>query len=111
VSASQESTDATHNGSVDPDPASSPSPALDEYLDRVLVVGREHREIREVPYPAWPARVAAERARVADALGPAARRIDHWPDVNHYAEAKGPVVAAITIRTEAWADATGWTRG
>jgi GrpB-like predicted nucleotidyltransferase (UPF0157 family) len=213
VSASQESTDAAHNGPVDTDPAPSPNPALDEYLDRVLVGGREHRDIRVVPYdPAWPARFAAERARIAGALGPAARRIDHigstavpglaakpvidvlvavddpadedvavdplvgagyllrvreeghrmlrtpegdvhvhlwstgsdderrhllfrdwlrvdgddrsryervkralaerdWPDMNHYAEAKGPTVAAVMIRAEAWADATGWNWG
>jgi len=40
--------------------------------------GVEKRDIRVVPYdPDWPMRFEQERARIADALGPVARRIDH----------------------------------
>jgi GrpB-like predicted nucleotidyltransferase (UPF0157 family) len=48
------------------------------YLDRVLVGGRERRQIVIVDYdPAWPARFELERDRVARALGATARRIEH----------------------------------
>jgi GrpB-like predicted nucleotidyltransferase (UPF0157 family) len=44
----------------------------------VLIGGREKRAIVIADYdPAWPARCAAERARVAGALGPRALRIEH----------------------------------
>jgi len=43
-----------------------------------LIGGVEKRDIRVVPYdPDWPMRFEQERARIADALGPVARRIDH----------------------------------
>jgi GrpB-like predicted nucleotidyltransferase (UPF0157 family) len=43
-----------------------------------LVGGVEKRDIRIVDYdPAWPRRFARERERIAGALGPVARRIDH----------------------------------
>ena len=32
-----------------------------------------------------------------------------WPDMNTYAAAKGPLIAAITQRAEAWARSCGWT--
>ena len=32
-----------------------------------------------------------------------------WPSMNDYADAKGALIAEITARAEAWADATGWT--
>ncbi|MFD6135788.1 GrpB family protein [Isoptericola sp. NPDC056618] len=31
-----------------------------------------------------------------------------WPSMNHYADAKGGLIAEITARAEAWAAATGW---
>jgi GrpB-like predicted nucleotidyltransferase (UPF0157 family) len=47
-------------------------------LDRVLIGGLEKREIVIVDYDeGWPARFAAERARVRQALGDHARRIEH----------------------------------
>ncbi len=50
----------------------------DEYLDRVLVGGRERRRIVIADYdPAWPVRFDAERARVASALGDRALTIEH----------------------------------
>ncbi len=47
--------------------------------DRVeLIGGVERREIRIVDHdPAWPLRFGQERERIASALGPVARRIDH----------------------------------
>jgi GrpB-like predicted nucleotidyltransferase (UPF0157 family) len=43
-----------------------------------LIGGREKRAIQLVAYdPSWPRRFEQERARIADALGPIARRIDH----------------------------------
>ncbi|MGH3328156.1 MAG: GrpB family protein [Streptomycetales bacterium] len=51
---------------------------LDAYLDRVLVGGREKRDIVIHDYdPAWPERFRAERDRITAALGPLGRRIAH----------------------------------
>lgn len=51
---------------------------LDEELDRVLIGGREEREIRIEPYSdEWPRRFTTERDRIATALGETARRIEH----------------------------------
>ena len=50
----------------------------DAYLDRVLIGGRERREIVIADYdPAWPARFETERSRIAATLGPRALRIEH----------------------------------
>lgn len=62
---------------VDP-PGSGADGHLDRYLDAVLVGGRQPVPIEIVAYdPAWPRRFEAERARLAAALGPVARRIEH----------------------------------
>jgi GrpB-like predicted nucleotidyltransferase (UPF0157 family) len=51
---------------------------LDAYLDAVLIGGREETTIEIVDYtPSWAARFDAERRRIALALGPTARRIEH----------------------------------
>lgn len=51
---------------------------LDEYLDRVLIGGREERIIEIVDYdPQWPARYSVEREKISRALGAVARRIEH----------------------------------
>lgn len=52
---------------------------MDEaYLDRVLVGGRERREIVIAEYdPAWAKRFAEERGRLLAALGERALRIEH----------------------------------
>ncbi len=43
-----------------------------------LIGGRERRRIEVVPYRrSWPGRFEQERSRIAHALGPVARRIDH----------------------------------
>ncbi|MGO9751412.1 MAG: GrpB family protein [Solirubrobacteraceae bacterium] len=50
----------------------------DRVLDEVLIGGREQRQITIVEYTAsWPARFELERARVRDALGDRAIRIEH----------------------------------
>ena len=51
---------------------------LDEELDRVLIGGREERDIRIEPYSEkWPWRFTVERERIEIALGATARRIEH----------------------------------
>src|SRR4051812_13675182 len=51
---------------------------LDRRLDAALIGGRERREIVLAdPDPAWADRFALERARIADALGDRALRIEH----------------------------------
>ena len=65
----------------------------DAYLDRVLIGGRERREIVIAPYdPAWPERFAVERARVAAALGPRALRIEHIGSTSVPGLAAKPIV-------------------
>ena len=50
----------------------------DAYLDRVLIGGREKREVTIVDYdPAWPGKFEHERNRVRRALGPIALRVEH----------------------------------
>jgi GrpB-like predicted nucleotidyltransferase (UPF0157 family) len=50
----------------------------DEYLDQVLIGGREKREIVIADYDyAWPARFEHERERIRRALGATALRIEH----------------------------------
>ena len=34
---------------------------------------------------------------------------EDWPDMNAYAEAKGPLITEITARAEKWARRSGWT--
>jgi GrpB-like predicted nucleotidyltransferase (UPF0157 family) len=56
----------------------SVSDDLDSYLDRVLIGGRERRDIVIEGYnPDWPKRFERERDRIAGALGPRCGRIDH----------------------------------
>ena len=65
----------------------------DAYLDRVLIGGRERREIVIAPYdPAWPERFAVERARIAAALGPRALRIEHIGSTSVPGLAAKPIV-------------------
>jgi GrpB-like predicted nucleotidyltransferase (UPF0157 family) len=51
---------------------------LNSYLDDVLIGGRERRKIVIAEYdPAWPGRFERERERIAAAIGPLAKRIEH----------------------------------
>ena len=56
---------------------------LNEYLDRVLAGGREHR-----PSDAYE-RLNRELAA------------HDWPDMNHYAEAKGPFIESVLAKSDA----------
>jgi GrpB-like predicted nucleotidyltransferase (UPF0157 family) len=58
--------------------ASSSDDAFDDYLNSVLIGGREERELVLVDYtPAWATRFASERFRILEALGENARRVEH----------------------------------
>jgi GrpB-like predicted nucleotidyltransferase (UPF0157 family) len=58
--------------------ATGPDDYLDDYLDMVLIGGREERTVEIVDYDAdWPVRYLEERGRIAHALGSQARRIEH----------------------------------
>ena len=64
----------------------------DAYLDRVLVGGRERREVVIAEYPAWPERFAAERGRILAALGDRALRIEHIGSTSVPGLAAKPIV-------------------
>ena len=54
------------------------SAEFDEYLDAVLIGGREERVIELVDYrPEWAERFTKERERIAGAMGSTPRRIEH----------------------------------
>jgi len=60
------------------DTAPHSSTHLDDELDEVLIGGREPGTVEIVAYdPRWRTRFEAERRRIAAALGPLARRIEH----------------------------------
>ena len=65
----------------------------DAELDQVLIGGRERREIVIADYdPAWPERFAAERERIAEALGDRALRIEHIGSTSVPGLAAKPIV-------------------
>jgi GrpB-like predicted nucleotidyltransferase (UPF0157 family) len=75
------------------------TPALDVHV-HVCTAGsdweRRHRLFRD-----WLRHDEADRnAYAALKVGLAGRE---WPDMNDYAQAKGPLIAEITARAEAWA--------
>ena len=79
----------------------------DAYLDRVLIGGRERREVVITPYdPAWPERFRVERARIAAALGPRALRIEHIGSTSVPGLAAKPIVD-ILVEVAALGDAGG----
>lgn len=56
----------------------SPDDAFDDYLDSVLIGGREERELILADYDqAWADRFAIERVRILGALGGTAKRVEH----------------------------------
>ena len=82
----------------------------DEYLDRVLIGGRERREIVIAPYdPAWVARFARERGRIASALGERALRIEHIGSTSVPGLAAKPIVD-ILVEVAALDDAADLER-
>ena len=79
----------------------------DAHLDRVLIGGRERREIVIADYdPAWPRRFEAERARIAGALGERALRIEHIGSTSVPGLAAKPIVDVL-VEVAALDDAAG----
>jgi GrpB-like predicted nucleotidyltransferase (UPF0157 family) len=69
---------------------------LDAELDAVLIGGREPGIVRLVDYdPGWPARFDSERARIAAALGPLARNIEHIGSTAVPGLAAKPIIDAL----------------
>ncbi len=69
---------------------------LDEELGRVLIGGREEREVRIEPYSQeWPRRFEEERKRIASTLGATARRIEHVGSIAVPGLAAKPVIEII----------------
>ena len=73
-----------------------PEEHLDAYLDRVLIGGRERRDIVIADYdPQWPRRFDAERERIGSALGGIARRIEHIGSTSVPGLAAKPIVDVL----------------
>jgi len=82
----------------------------DAYLDRVLIGGRERREIVIVDHdPAWSARFELERARITAALSELALRIDHIGSTSVPGLAAKPIVD-ILVEVGSLQDAAGLER-
>jgi GrpB-like predicted nucleotidyltransferase (UPF0157 family) len=78
-----------------------PEEQLDAYLDRVLIGGRERREVVIAEYdPAWPRRFDAEHERIAQALGASARRIEHIGSTSVPGLAAKPIVDVLVAVTD-----------
>ena len=68
----------------------------DEYLERVLIGGRERVEIVIAdPDPGWADRFAVERERIAKALGGAARLIEHVGSTSVPGLAAKPIIDIV----------------
>lgn len=80
------------------------TPAHDVHV-HVWVAGSDH-ERRHLVFRDWLRRSPADRARYAAVKHELAAR--EWEEMNDYAQAKGAVIAQITVRAEAWARASGW---
>ena len=63
--------------------------------------------MRHLLFRDWLRLDAADRGRYEDVKRALARR--DWPDMDHYAQAKGPVVSEIMGHAGRWVEATGWT--
>ena len=71
---------------------------LDEELDRVLIGGREEREVRIEPYTEeWPRRFEEERKRIEGALGGIVRRVEHAATAVPGLAAKPVVDIMVTV--------------
>ncbi len=77
---------------------SSPDDTFDEYLDAVLIGGREDRELTLVDYtPTWATRFARERIRILEALGQVARRVEHVGSTAVPGLAAKPIVDVLVV--------------
>lgn len=66
---------------------------LDAWIDAVVIGARTPGPVTLVPYdPAWPEVFGEHRARIAAALGPVARRIDHVGSTSVPGLAAKPIV-------------------
>lgn len=81
------------------------SPSLDAHIHVCAAGGPWER--RHLLFREWLRRDRADREAYAALKHRLAGR--DWPTMNHYAEAKGHLIAGITGRAEAWAQASGWT--
>jgi GrpB-like predicted nucleotidyltransferase (UPF0157 family) len=63
-------------------------------------------ERRHLLFRDWLRHDPVDRAAYARLKLDLARR--DWPDLNAYADAKGPLIAQITLRAEKWAQESGW---
>jgi GrpB-like predicted nucleotidyltransferase (UPF0157 family) len=61
---------------------------------------------RHLLFVAWLREDDADRDAYAALKRELAQR--RWPSMDHYAQAKGPLIAEITARAEGWARRTGW---
>jgi GrpB-like predicted nucleotidyltransferase (UPF0157 family) len=76
----------------------SPDDAFDNYLDTVLIGGREERELALMDYePAWVTRFAVERIRILKALGDVARRVEHVGSTAVRGLAAKPIVDILVV--------------
>jgi GrpB-like predicted nucleotidyltransferase (UPF0157 family) len=80
---------------------------LDEILDRALVGGLERRHVVLVEYDeTWPQRFEEHRERIAAALGPAARRIEHVGSTAVPGLAAKPIVDVLVTVDDVEAEET-----
>jgi GrpB-like predicted nucleotidyltransferase (UPF0157 family) len=71
---------------------------LNDHLDRVLVGGREKRQVIMVDYdPKWPERFEQEKSRISSALGRTARRIEHIGSTAVPGLAAKPIVDIVLV--------------
>jgi GrpB-like predicted nucleotidyltransferase (UPF0157 family) len=72
----------------------------DKYLDRVLIGGREKREIVIADYDStWPSRFQHEEERIRQALGATAVRIEHFGSTAVPGLAAKPVIdILVTVK-------------
>jgi GrpB-like predicted nucleotidyltransferase (UPF0157 family) len=81
------------------------TPERDVHVHVCAYGGRWER--RHLLFRDWLRRDEADREGYAALKGHLARQ--DWPDMNAYADAKGPLIDEITARAEGWARAQGWT--
>jgi GrpB-like predicted nucleotidyltransferase (UPF0157 family) len=80
-------------------------PALDVHVHVWQADGPDER--RHLLFRDWLRRSAEDRACYEGAKRELAAR--EWEDMNAYADAKSPVIAAIAVRAECWAVDSGWS--
>lgn len=80
------------------EPGRRPAADLDEYLDSVLIGGREPGTFVVVdPDPAWPERFAEVASRVRSALGGVALAVEHIGSTSVPGLAAKPIIDALLV--------------